>query len=97
MTATVPFLFGINSFDATTYLIFTVAAFFALCAAISYLIATNLEASRRDAAVRARLHEQFAALTATPGEATLRSDDEPEHQLQWPNDDAAPPPAAGNG
>jgi len=90
MNAFVPFA-SISTLSTGTYLIFTVAAFFALCAVVSYFVASALENSRRDAAAHARLRDQFAARTEEPAEAVIRSDDEPARHLQWPDDDPHKP------
>lgn len=85
MTAFVTFA-SISSLNTGTYVIFTVAAFFALCAVISYFVASAFENSRRDAAAHARLRDEFTARTERPGEAVIRSEDEPSRHLQWPGD-----------
>lgn len=83
---------AIGPFNTGTYVIFTVAAFFALCALIAWFIASSLESSRHDAALRTRLQAEFAARTETPGEASVVDEETPTRHLQWPND----PPADGH-
>lgn len=85
MTAFLVFA-SISSLNTGTYVIFTVAAFFALCAVISYFIASAFENSRRDAAVHAQLQDEFAARTDEPGEAIIRHEEDVPRHLQWPDD-----------
>jgi hypothetical protein len=86
MMPAVPFA-TIGPFHAGTFIIFTVAAFFALCAAVSYLVATAFENNRRNAIAQERLRAQFHELESHPGDAIVKTeDDEPHRHLQWPGD-----------
>jgi hypothetical protein len=69
-----------------SYVIFAVAAFFALCAVIAWFVASALENGRRDAMLRADLEAEFAARTDQPGEATVIEEEAAPHRLQWPDD-----------
>ncbi|HKS92747.1 MAG TPA: hypothetical protein VJQ83_12515 [Tepidiformaceae bacterium] len=86
MTASITFA-SLSSLHTGTYVIFTVAAFFALCAVISYFIASAFENGRRDAALHAQLQDEFAARTDEPGDAIIRhEEDDSARHLQWPDD-----------
>lgn len=71
---------------ASSYIIFTIAAFFALCAAVSYLMSSTFENNRRDALAQAAIRTEFEQLQAHTGGAVVRTDEEEVHpHLEWPD------------